>query len=351
VEKIFSRPVKGRADSGLPKLLSLFCGAGGLDIGFSQAGFRTFLSVDNMASAIETQKKNKLSRFSLCEDISEFGSARILGFHKENNFKGGSIGVIGGPPCQGFSRANSSRGLNDPRNELVKRYVDVIERLNKKIDIEFVVFENVAGIKDEANSGVYKYLLEKLNKLGFNVTELDLMATNFGVPQMRRRILVVAEKYGCDFSPVSSLVASNEPNVDAFIKGLPEPLFYSRKGVSADDIPYHPNHWTMSPKSYRFTTSPEKWRKSRSFKLLKWGGPSPTIAFGNREIHVHPSAKRRLSIFEAMRLQGFPDNFQIMGNLSEQVTQISNAVPPPIGYEIARVLRKERAKKKVKKNG
>jgi DNA (cytosine-5)-methyltransferase 1 len=79
---------------------------------------------------------------------------------------------------------------------------------------------------------------------------------------------------------------------------------------------------------------------TRSFKKLSWGEPSPTIAFGNREIHVHPDGHRRISIYEAMLLQGFPDDFVIEGNLSQQVKQVSNAVPPPLARSVASAVRR-----------
>ena len=72
---------------------------------------------------------------------------------------------------------------------------------------------------------------------------------------------------------------------------------------------------------------------------LSWDKPSRTVAYGNREIHVHPSGLRRISIYEAMLLQGFPENFELKGNFSEQVTQISNAVPPPVSLAIAKSIK------------
>ncbi|MHB6981486.1 DNA cytosine methyltransferase, partial [Klebsiella pneumoniae] len=101
------------------------------------------------------------------------------------------------------------------------------------------------------------------------------------------------------------------------------------------DIKYHPNHWTMCPKSMRFKNPELLDNKTRSFRTISWDKPSPTIAYGNREIYVHPEKKRRLSIFESMLLQGFPKEFVLKGTLSQQVTQISNAVPPPMAKQIA----------------
>jgi DNA (cytosine-5)-methyltransferase 1 len=101
----------------------------------------------------------------------------------------------------------------------------------------------------------------------------------------------------------------------------------------------HPNHWTMQPKSTRFQNPEAHAGNGRSFKRLKWDEASPTIAFGHREIHVHPNGRRRLSIFEALLLQGFPPSFVLEGNLSEQVEQVSNAVPPAMARSLANALK------------
>jgi len=121
------------------------------------------------------------------------------------------------------------------------------------------------------------------------------------------------------------------------IGDLVEPAFFERTLKKAD-IPLHPNHWTMKPKSYRFYQDFDENNKTRSFRKLNWDKASPTIAFGNREIHVHPNGRRRLSIYEAMLLQGFPSSFELKGNLSQQVQQISNAVPPPLAKSLAAAL-------------
>jgi DNA (cytosine-5)-methyltransferase 1 len=94
----------------------------------------------------------------------------------------------------------------------------------------------------------------------------------------------------------------------------------------------------MQPRSHRFKTG--EFGDGRSFRKLNWNEPSPTVAYGHREIHVHPDGKRRLSIYEAMLLQGFPEKkFELAGTLSEQVTQVSNAVPPPVAGAIAKTIR------------
>ena len=117
-----------------------------------------------------------------------------------------------------------------------------------------------------------------------------------------------------------------------------EPAFF-RHGLDPAEFPVHPNHWTMKPKSPRFGDPKLIGTDGRSFKRLEWDKASPTVAFGHREIYVHPDGKRRLSIYESMLLQGFPEDFVLEGNLSEQVEQVSNAVPPPLARSVARAVR------------
>jgi DNA (cytosine-5)-methyltransferase 1 len=179
--------------------------------------------------------------------------------------------------------------------------------------------------------------LEGLKRLQFNVFENELCSLEFGVPQIRRRIFLTALRDTLETDLPILIRRSGPITVKDAIEGLPDPVFYSR-GLIPTDFPVHPNHWTMKPKSYRFTHQLIG-SGGRSFKRLAWDKPSPTIAFGNREIHVHPEGKRRLSIYEAMVLQGFPKSFVLEGNLSEQVSQVSNAVPPPLAASIAAALK------------
>jgi endonuclease III len=113
---------------------------------------------------------------------------------------------------------------------------------------------------------------------------------------------------------------------------LPDPTFF-RRGLNPEAIAFHPNHWTMNPRSPKFRNGMHG--NGRSFKKLAWNKPSFTVAYGNREIHIHPRGRRRLSVFEAMLLQGFPRTYELRGTLSNQVTQISDAVPPALAAAVA----------------
>lgn len=321
-------------DTEQPEVISLFCGAGGLDWGFHQEGFQIPLAIDISVAAVSTHRANFPQTHSVAGDLIELQPEGVHRLVSERVSAGARIGLIGGPPCQGFSRANTKSHADDPRNRLPQLYLDIVKRLQDDYTVDFVVLENVLGIRDKKHADTYKALVSGLIDLGFDVTEKELCALDFGIPQNRRRIILSAMRKGQGYLPVTPIKKAGLKTVREAISHLAEPVFFSRTLTPAD-IPIHPNHWTMQPKSARFLSPESNYSGGRSFRRLIWDKASPTIAFGNREIHVHPNGNRRLSIFEAMILQGFPTSFVLKGNLSEQVEQVSNAVPPPLARSIA----------------
>lgn len=331
--------MKNKPSKTLPMVLSLFSGIGGLDWGFHRNGFKIPLAIDISTAAIRTHKRNFKKTYSIVADLIQLGPEGVLAKVAEWIPAGERIGIIGGPPCQGFSRANINSQADDPRNKLSSLYLDIIQALKQYYIVEFVVFENVLGIKDKKHAATYKRIIDKLNELGFTVTEKELCALDFGVPQNRRRIILSAMRSGQGYSDVRPNKRKGLRTVREAIGELAEPVFFQRN-LDPSCFPHHPNHWTMQPKSLRFKNPNGNYSVGRSFRKLDWDEPSPTIAFGHREIHVHPRGHRRLSIYEAMLLQGFPDFFVIEGNLSEQVQQISNAVPPPLASSVAAAVKR-----------
>lgn len=322
----------------LPKVVSLFSGAGGLDLGFKQAGFTVAVAIDSSAAAIRTHCKNFPRTRGVVADLLKLKPAGVVAEVLNKIPAGARIAVIGGPPCQGFSRANVGAKSGDPRNQLPELYLQIVAALAKSYTVEFIVFENVLGIRDKKHVKTYEALLDGIADLGFDVTEKELCALDFGVPQKRRRIVLSGMRKGQCYAPVKPRKRAGLRTVRQAIGGLKDPTYFNR-GLKPEDISFHPNHWTMQPKSPRFD-DPEGEAKvdvneRRSFKRLVWDEPSRTIAFGHREIYIHPDGHRRLSIYEGMLLQGFPPSFVLEGNLSEQVDQVSNAVPPPLGKAIA----------------
>ena len=315
-------------------LISLFTGAGGLDYGFSLAGFKTVFAADYSKEAVDTFNKNLGDKVAIKLDLSKI---KPVDFIKKLPAGEAPIGLIGGPPCQGFSRGNVFADADDPRNTLPFRYATLLDALNKKFKLHFFVFENVADLTGPKHIKRFNRIVNRLRKAGFNVFFEVLNAADYSVPQRRKRVFIVGLNNNLypdakfSFPPKIKKIKT----VSDAIAHLPTPQFYKR-GMMAEEIGYHPNHWTMMPKSAKLKNGLSS---GRSFRRLEWNEISPTVAYGNREIHVHPDGGRRLSILEAMLLQGFPESYKLTGNLSSQVTQVSNAVPPPMAKAIAKQLK------------
>ena len=325
-------------------VISLFSGSGGLDLGFEQAGFETQIAYDTFASAVDTFNSNRNKSVARIGDIIELTGNKIAADLK--NCDRQPIGVIGGPPCQAFSRSNVYPKDDDIRRTLPGHFARLLQELKEIYPITFFVFENVQGLtfnRHKEEFARFRFLFEDA---GFQLHEALLNARHFQIAQDRPRVFIVGINQnlwlsaGEPFSFPSPL--DDEITVkNAFSAGFkqqpwPQPAFFERN-LQPADIPFHPNHWTMMPKSAKFFDGSLKEGeiKGRSFRVLAWDKPSWTVAYGHREIHIHPSGKRRLSIFEAMMLQGFPKDYVLCGTLSDQVKLVSDAVPPPLARQIA----------------
>lgn len=314
-------------------LLSLFCCAGGLDTGFEQAGYSVGLAYDKRPEAITSYNLNRRVPTGHVADIRDLNLEKIdVDFGETFN----PTGIIGGPPCQSFSKANSSRRLDDPRAELVDVFVSLSLEVHARSTVDFVVMENVVELIEADDGRLLEKQKERLSQAGFHVSVEVLNAADFGVPQNRRRMFMVATHKNRYRSPWKQPAASASKCATVFeaIGFLPEPVYFDRPVRTSD---YHPNHWCMKPKSPRFFngTLVQGYSAGRSFKTLSWDKPSFAVSYGNREVHVHPSGTRRLSVYEAMLLQGFPKKYVLHGSLSSQITQVSEAVPPPLALAVA----------------
>lgn len=320
-------------------LLSLFCGPGGLDEGFRQAGFTTLLAYDSEEHCVKTHMRNHPAARAMQADLSLLEPGEII---TEWNSRSVAppVGLIGGPPCQAFSYANVWQREDDKRARLVEHYAEIITFLKRELGIRFFVFENVTGLLSPKHKKWYDRFIQQVEDAGFTVKSARLNAVRFGVPQYRERLFIVGINRNTNPGTSFSFPQGDPTllrDVRSAIGGLPEPAFFSRK-AQPQTFPKHPNHWCMRPRSSRFTNGsiiPGDCTASRSLRALAWDRPSFTVAYGNREVHVHPNCSRRLSVFEAMVLQGFMETYELLGNLSEQFSMISDAVAPPVAYAIA----------------
>lgn len=335
-----------QSEQNRPGLISLFCGPGGFDQGFKDAGFVTRLAYDNDEACVKTHRHNHPEANALLEDLSKIKPGAII---KEWNSRSARppVGVIGGPPCQSFSVSNVYQDDLDPRHDLPIHYARILYALNKRFGLDFFVFENVPGLVTKKHIQKFSAFIKLFERAGFRVFEGSLDTQDFGVAQMRKRVFVVGinkEKFP-DIDFIFPEGTTQKPlTVNEALADLPEPLFFYL-GVTEKDIPHHPNNWCMQPKSPKFsngTLHPGELR-GRSFRVLDGNRPSYAVAYGHREVCIHPDCKRRLSVLEAMQLQGFPWEYVLKGTMSDQIRLVSEAVSPPVAKAIADALKHQLA--------
>lgn len=318
-----------------PLVLSLFCGCGGLDLGFQQADFEVGLAYDLRAPAVASHNSARGSKSAFVGDVSKLS---LDDLDRDSGRSFVPNGVIGGPPCQSFSRGNSSKSADDPRTMMVEKFFDLALLLHQeRSELDFIVMENVPEVAKAEGGQLLGKEINRLEDAGFAVHVDIYDAAHFGVAQRRRRIILVAlnkNRMALSWTPPKK--NSSTPTVRDAIFGLPEPVYFN-KSKGLDALPVHPNHWCMTPKSPKFSNASLTPGRSagRSFKTLGWDKPSYTVSYGHREVHVHPNCTRRLSVYEAMLLQGFPKDFVLQGTMSAQFSQVSEAVPPPLARVIA----------------
>ncbi|MEK7588370.1 MAG: DNA cytosine methyltransferase [Patescibacteria group bacterium] len=315
------------------KVISLFTGAGGMDLGFLKAGHKIVWANDNDPDSCLTYEKN-FKHKPVCKNIEEVPSSSI----PEADV------VIGGFPCQGFSIANPYRNTEDKRNTLYLELLRVIRDKKPK----YFVAENVAGLcsiggyenaQDRKNhtGKVLKVILEELRHAipkGYHVEFQILNAADYGVPQTRRRVIILGtrkdvKKIFVHPKPVFSKEGEIFPKwktVRESISDLPE--------KPSKDIPNHTG-----------TSHQVKINGHIGNRATDWDKPSPTIVgrgggTGGPVIIPHPNLKRRMTVRETARLQSFPDDFIFEGSVSSQYRQIGNAVPWPLAYYIAKQIPK-----------
>lgn len=313
--------------------VDLFCGAGGLSLGFKWAGFKVMAAVDNYREAIETFKYNFPSVKVFEGDIRDKTLKKNLVSYVKNELKDRQLDVIvGGPPCQGFSLAGL-RLIEDPRNNLYKDFLEIVQLLKPKV----VVMENVEGLRSFLNGLVEKKILEELRNLGYESGVEVLDAAWYGVPQRRRRTIIIANRLGIDNLFPDKVYSEDEYRT---IKDAIEDL------MERDEDPKINHIFTRH--SEKIKKALEKLPQGRalysnysdSWKRPYWNKPAPTVKENHGGVHVHPILPRVMTPRELARLQSFPDSFIFKGAKKHQLIQIGNAVPPLMAKAIALVVRR-----------
>ncbi len=347
-------------------LVDLFCGAGGISCGFHMTDkFQTILANDIYISALKTYQHNNMDTPTILGDVRKITPKMYHDVIGDNKVHVVSAGV----PCQGFSLSNKKRHVNDERNFLFLEVIKFINIYNPDI----VMIENVSGMKS-LNKGSFvdeiKTSLELSGDNGYTVIEPKLLnAANYGVPQLRNRLIFLAVKNGLPSInyPIAEFGTDKNPyrTIEDAIGDLPEldnhdeKNKYSKKhlkeyqGILKNNQKELLNH--KSPKHPQSTidrianTKPSKpmYENYKQRIRLSWDIQSPTqVAGGIRPQFQfgHPSQNRGLSIRERARIQSFPDSYYFTGGVVQGRVQTGNAVPPflakAIGHEIVKVLDK-----------
>lgn len=308
------------------KIASLFSGAGGLDLGFKNAGFKLVWANDIFLEAAETYKKN-LGKHIVTVPIDQIPSTDIPDVD----------GIIGGFPCQGFSLANTKRHTKDSRNKL---YLEFVRVLKDKKPLFFIA-ENVKGILSLGEGKIFKKILNDFSEAGYDVKHQLFNAADFGVPQTRQRVFLfgIRKDLGINITafpplPTHAPISKAEKlglkpwvSISEALKGIPEP-------ESENNLLNH------SASQYKL-----RFNGYIGHRLINPDLPSPTITARGDErggvvIHHHPKNHRRLTARETALIQSFPIDFEFVGAKTSAYRQIGNAVPPLLAKHIAESVRK-----------
>ena len=341
------------------KIVDLFCGCGGLSLGFEKAGFEVAYAIDMWSKAIDTYNYNHKKKVAECKDIHELTDEKI----KELNKKNDVIGVIGGPPCQGYSKVGT-RDINDPRNHLYLEYCRVVKQLSP----EFFVLENVGGLLTLSNGMFKKDIINRFTELGYNVEFQEICAADYGVPQNRRRVFFVGMKNRVFKFPdkLDTLVTSKDAIGDLvplnLENGLDDLHPYAMESqneyqkmlrgnlseVKNHQITIHTektiNIIKQVPDGGTIYDLPQKYwevRKYRKgFERMPSGRPCHTVDTGHRN-YFHYCENRIPTARENARLQSFPDDYIFLGTKTDQYQEIGNAVPPILAFHIAKAIKEQ----------
>lgn len=368
------------------KMIDLFCGAGGLSLGFSQEGFITSLANDIQDCCVDTYAHNHPET---PRDHIVLGDIKDVVKNLDELLAGRSVDiVVGGPPCQGFSMANRQRLIDDPRNYLYKSYVEVVEKVRPK----FFVMENVKGMMS-----VTEQVKEDFRNIGYSVECHVLNAKDFGVPQNRERLIYIGNCIAIDNEQIFREIFALSANIpehnlgDALfalreleasrvknatetgsvesgykieknnITDTNEYISYINQGRTVAVVSNHkarynndrdieiygrmdqgdrsddPKIADIMPYARRNDIFKDKYFKLENDKVCK------TITAHMKfdcNMYIHPTQARGLTPREAARVQSYPDDYFFRGAYTKTYMQIGNSVPPLLGRAIAQVIKR-----------
>ena len=341
--------------------IDLFCGAGGLSAGAVAAGIRIAVAVESDQHAVATYRTNHPGVKVLQQDIRSLPDLPPISSTQPTV-------IFGGPPCQGFSTSNQrTRNAENPHNLL---YIDFLRHV-RSVNPSFVVFENVKGFIETERGFFFSAVVRELERLGYRVEHAVLNATDFSVPQRRSRLFIVGSRADRQLFPkpttdrpttVADAISDlpdlpngaaipqtrygTKPKSDytRLLRGDCETCTNNNVTKNAD---YVVERYSFIPPGGNWRCIPEHLMSNYSdrarchdgiYHRLSWGHPSIVIGNYRKNMLVHPSANRGLSVREAARLQSFADSYFFTGSIGFQQQQVANAVPPLLGKAVFRQL-------------
>ncbi len=372
-----------------PTAIDLFCGCGGISVGMERSGFRVLAGIDVEKKYIASFHHNFPHAHAVTTDIA---AVHVEDFMRNVEINAGDLDLlVGGPPCQGFSKnvPRRNRYMEDPKNLLVKSFLDYCEVLQPKM----VLMENVAEMKNGFDEAYSKEIISRLHDEGYTVTSVILNAADYGVPQRRRRAFFMANRFGVTFSMPSQTHIkcglSQDNTVHNFdgrknhvtvwdaIGDLP-----SVECGKGEDISYYAtqpqNEFQRQMRGNRIYTRNHTARKLTAIQYERLASIEPGQGHKDLPKHLqtkskysgaygrltknmvaptitrwvfhpgsgrwgHPNDIRTLTIREAARIQSFPDDYEFVGSYIDQAGQLGNAVPPLLAQAIVTHMRNQLA--------
>lgn len=351
--------------TGVPKVLSFFSGAMGLDLGLEKSGFQTLLACEIDKASRKTITSNH-PNIGLIGDIRNYSAQDILDYAGLNPGEQVEL-MAGGPPCQAFSTAGNRKGFEDERGNVFLKYLSLIEEIRP----QYVVIENVRGIlstkfsldlddeiskdftpdfKDTPGSALF-YIKKRLELSGYSISFNLYNSANFGAPQIRERVVIL----GTLANQKLPFLTPTHSEHGEF--GLKKWKTFKKAIANMPECCDHVNFPEKRLKFYRKLKPGQNWKdlsvedqkealgksyylgggKTGFFRRIAWDRPAPTVvthpAMPATDL-AHPVEDRPLSVQEYKRIQEFPDTWQIQGSILDQYRQIGNAVPVSLGKAV-----------------
>ena len=365
-----------------PTAISLFSGAGGCSLGFQQASYDIRFAMDIDADAVASYQRNFTETPCETADIRKFSADILL---RRAQLEPDELDILlGGPPCQGFSSAGGKAG-EDPRNSLLRHYVRLLEGVRPR----WFLMENVEGLLTNAGGSHIHEAVTAFLEAGYSVNVEKICAQGYGVPQRRKRVLIVGNRLGHDFifpepvtrffgkifrkgeitfstavgdlpptaeNPDEAVAFRKQPQneLQAYLRGEAQAVtnHYSPTlskiqiervqnlcaGQTMKDLPVHLQHESFKRRAFRRvmdgTAVERRGGAPSGLKRLFGNEPSLTITSAATREFVHPTEDRLLTLRECARLQTFPDWFEFTGSAASRIQQIGNAIPPMLARAV-----------------